>query len=110
YYTPDDLSPLLAAQDVDRTILVQAAPTVAETEFLLGLERRNPFVGGVVGWGDLEAGEAPRTIARLAGEGKLRGLRPMLQDLEEDAWILRRGIEPAISAMADNDLSLDLLV
>src|SRR5579862_5070546 len=109
-YMPADLSPLLAAHDIDRTVLVQAAPTIAETEFLLGLARRNPFIGGVVGWVDFEAGDAPQTIARLARDGKLRGLRPMLQDLEDDAWILRREIEPAISAMADSGLCLDLLV
>ena len=34
-YMPDDFAPLLKNGKIDRTILVQAAPTVAETEFLL---------------------------------------------------------------------------
>lgn len=109
-YIPGDLSPLLAAQNIDKTVVVQAAPTIAETQFLLGLARRNSFIGGVVGWADFEASDAPQTIARLARDGKLCGLRPMLQDLEDDSWILRREIQPAVSAMADSGLSLDILI
>lgn len=108
-YMPGDLAPLLTAHGIDRTILVQAAPSVAETCFLLELAARAPFVGGVVGWADFEDADAPRVIADLAGRGALVGLRPMLQDLDDDEWILRRRIEPALAAMRDHDLCLDIL-
>ena len=49
-FGPDDLGPLLRACGISRTILVQAAPTIAETEFLLELAARTPFVAGVIGW------------------------------------------------------------
>jgi L-fuconolactonase len=67
-------------------------------------------VAKVVGWADLEAGNAKETIAELARDHKLAGLRPMLQDLDDDRWILRREIEPALSAMKKLDLCLDILI
>ena len=52
-YYPEDLKPFLDKHHIDKTILVQAAPTVAETEFLLDLAERYHFIAGVVGWLEL---------------------------------------------------------
>ena len=54
-FAPADLAPLLADAGIERTILVQAAPTEAETHFLLDLAETTSFVAGVVGWADFEA-------------------------------------------------------
>ena len=51
-FMPDDLAPHLMRHGIDGTILVQAAPTIDETEFLLEIAARTPFVLGVVGWVD----------------------------------------------------------
>ena len=48
--TSEDLKAHLEKHRIDKTILVQAAPTVAETDFLLDLAQRHDFVAGVVGW------------------------------------------------------------
>ncbi len=109
-YLPDDLAPLLGQGRIDRTVLVQAAETVAETEFLLGLAEVTPFVGGVVGWVDFADPGAPDEIARLAGDPCLKGLRPMLQDLADADWILREDVQPAIRATAAHDLTFDALI
>jgi L-fuconolactonase len=39
-YGPGDLRPLLLEAGVDATILVQAAPTEAETDYMLAIARR----------------------------------------------------------------------
>ena len=109
-FLPQDLAPLLADAGIERTVLVQAAPTVAETEYLLGLAAETTFVAGVVGWADFEAVDAPKQIEGLAANPKLLGLRPMLQDLDDDAWILRPAIAPALDAMQAAGLRLDALV
>jgi L-fuconolactonase len=109
-FTPDDLAPLLAEAGIERTILVQAAPSLAETEFLLEVATATPFVAGVVGWTDLEAPNAPATIEALSRNPKLLGLRPMLQDLADDAWILRPSVTPALDAIRDVKLTFDALV
>lgn len=109
-YLPDDLAPLLHEAGIDGTVVVQAAATVAETGFMLSLADRHDWILGVVGWVDFESPEAPATIARLAAHPKLVGLRPMIQDIAEDDWMLRDALRPAIAAMIAHDLSFDALV
>jgi L-fuconolactonase len=109
-FLPADLAPLLARGRIDRTVLIQAAESVAETEFMLGLAAQTPFVAGVVGWVDFVSPEAPEQIARLAGNPRLKGLRPMLQDLADSEWILRPEVRPAVDALARNRLRFDALI
>ena len=109
-FGPDDLRPLLAGADIERTILVQAAPTTTETEFLLTLATATCFVAGVVGWADLGAPDAVASIEALAADPKLLGLRPMLQDLEDDAWILHPRAGAGLDAMERLGLRFDALV
>jgi L-fuconolactonase len=109
-FEPADLAPLMAAGGVAGGILVQAAPTEAETAFLLHLASRTPAVLGVVGWTDLAAPDAPEAIGRLAGDPALKGLRPMLQDLPDDDFILRPEVEPALRAMEATGLRFEALV
>lgn len=109
-FLPDDLAPLLTRHGIDGTVLVQAAATGAETEFMLALARRHSFVRGVVGWTDLAAADAPARIAALAVDPLLVGLRPMLQDLPDDDAILTPAVQPALAAMAEHGLALDALI
>ena len=109
-FGPADLAPILARHRIGRTILVQAAPTEAETAWLLDVARETPFVAGVVGWTDFEASDAPDAIVRLAGREKLVGLRPMVQDIADPDWLARRSLAPAFQAMAAQGLVFDALV
>jgi L-fuconolactonase len=91
-------------------VVVQAAPTEAETQFLLQQADGAPDVLGVVGWTDLRAPEAPARIAVLAANAKLKALRPMLQDIADPDWILQDALAPAFAAMLDCSLAFDALV
>jgi L-fuconolactonase len=105
-----DLKPLLDRHGVAGTVLVQAAPTEAETHYLLDIAERSDLVLGVVGWSDLEAADAIERIERLAKRSKLKGLRPMLQDLPNDDWIVTTPIGAALDRMASLGLVFDALV
>lgn len=108
-YALDDLRPLL--DDMSATVLVQAAPTEAETTFLLETARASGrLVRGVVGWTDLAARDAAEHVAALASEPLLKGLRPMLQDIADTEWILRADVQPALRAMASTGLRFDALI
>jgi L-fuconolactonase len=109
-FDPDDLAPLLAAGGVRRTVLVQAAPTRAETAFLVELAQRTPFVAAVVGWADLEAADIAAQLARLAKTQKLVGVRPMIQDIADPDWMLRAGPRAGFAALEASGLRLDALV
>jgi|SRR5690348_13407428 L-fuconolactonase len=105
-----DLAPLLASAGIDGTILVQAAPTEAETAFLLDIAEASETVCGVVGWADFDAGDAADRIEGLAGKKMLVGLRPMVQDIADDDWLLKPELLPLLTAMAGHGLVFDALV
>ena len=109
-HMPPDLAPLLARHGIDRTILVQAAPTEAETLFMLDVAARTDFVAGVVGWTDFTAQDATAAIARLAADPLLVGLRPMVQDIADPDWIAMASLAPAFAAMIAHSLVFDALV
>jgi predicted TIM-barrel fold metal-dependent hydrolase len=109
-FMPDNLAPMLARHGITGTILVQAAPTVAETRFMLDIARTTPFVKGVVGWTEFEAAYAPAAIAELATDPLLVGLRPMVQDIADDDWLLRPVLQPALDTMVAHGLVFDALV
>jgi len=109
-YLPEHLAPQLAQAGVGSTILVQAAATVEETRFMLELARENPFIAGVVGWVDFESGDVVETMASLAANPGLVGLRPMIQDIPDTEWMLEEQLAPAFEAMIDHGLVFDALV
>lgn len=108
-YGPAELWPQLQAAGVEGTILVQAAPTVAETEYMLGIADAMPWVLGVVGWVDFERPTDLAEMKRLAGHPKFKGVRPMIQDLPDDGWMLREDVQWAFRAMCDLGLRFDAL-
>ncbi|MEQ1535150.1 MAG: amidohydrolase family protein [Burkholderiaceae bacterium] len=94
-------------------VLVQAAPTVAETLHLLTLAEEHPVVLGglwVIGWVDFTATDAVSQIEQLTKHPKLKGLRPMLHDLPDPAWILQPNVQPALAAMEKLGLVFDALI
>lgn len=110
-FLPADLTPLLADAGVDRTVLVQAAPTVDETRFLLDLARSSDFIAGVVGWVDMEGGEETVSLlAELAGDARLVGIRPMIQDIPDPTWITRPALAPVTAMLIESGLRFDALV
>lgn len=109
-FMPEDLAPYLAKHGIDRTILVQAAPTAAETEFLLQLAVATPSVAGVVGWVDFEAPDAQAHLVALAKHDRLLGVRPMLHDIPDVEWLLKHVSAAARTVMAAEGLVFDALV
>jgi len=109
-FTPDDLAPLMVRTGITRTIAVQAADSEAETEFLLQLAERTEFIAGVVGWLDMDSDVFPERLDHLGRSPRFVGLRPMLQDLPDDRYILRPRVLRHLGLVADRGLALDVLI
>lgn len=108
-YTPADLAPHLANHGVKYTVLVQAATSVEESEYLLGIADATKSVAGVVGWVNFEKPDDLKHLKRLANHPKFLGVRPMIQDIPDPNWMLRDDIQWGFKAICDLDLSLDAL-
>jgi L-fuconolactonase len=120
WLTPD-LAPIFRDFDLDDytriappgmvSVLVQAAPTVAETRFLLDVAHRSgDRAGAVVGWVDLDADDAVGTLGELAADPLLKSVRPMLQNIADADWILRARVQRALASLPPLGLRFDALV
>lgn len=109
-FLPHHLLPRLKEHNIDRTILVQAAPSVEETDYMLELYEQNEFIAGVVGWLDLDSSDFPKLFQKYRKHPGFIGLRPMLQDLPDDRWILREHVKTNLRILVEHDFPLDILV
>ncbi len=110
-FEPRDLKPMLDAQGVRATVLVQAAPTVEETRFLLSLADEHPWIAGVVGWVDFDRPqEGVSQLAELAAHRRFVGVRPMVQDIPDTEWLRRPSHAPVWDAISQLGLMFDALV
>jgi L-fuconolactonase len=106
---PQDLQPLLHEHRIDKTIVVQTSAIVAETDFLLELAGTIDFIGGVVGWLDLESSEFAEVLERYCRNPYFVAIRPMLECLSEDDWILRPRVVDSLSLIAQAGVAFEFL-
>lgn len=79
-FQPDDLRPLLDQAGLDGCIAVQAQAHEHETDRLLLLAERYPWIYAVVGWVDLCAADLEQSLERWQQASALRGFRHQVQD------------------------------
>lgn len=108
-YAPSDLAPHLVKHGIDGTVLVQAAASVQETEYMLGLADATPSIKGVVGWINFDDPSDLSHLKRFAAHPKFLGVRPMIQDIPDVNWMLRKDVSWAYRAIIDLDLTFDAL-
>ncbi|WP_274648747.1 amidohydrolase family protein [Paenibacillus humicola] len=106
-YMPEHLKPHLIRFRIDKTIIVQAAPTAEETDFLLELAEREETVAGVVGWLDLESADFEEKLSHYRRNPKFVSFRPMIQDLPSD-WIIREDVIGRIKHLTEAGFRMDL--
>lgn len=112
-YGPEELRPWLTENGVDRTVVVQTIPSLAETEGFLATAAATDFVAGVVGWVDLLDPAVADTIARLQDRpdgAKLVAIRHQAHDEADPAWLARADVRSGIEAVLRAGLAYDVLV
>lgn len=112
-FGPADLRPLIEADGIDGSVLVQTRSSMDETREFLATAVAAPFVVGVVGWVDLIARDVADAIAELrAGEGgdRLVAIRHQVHDEPDPDWLRRPDVRRGLAAVRDAGLAYDLLV
>ncbi|AWO88259.1 MULTISPECIES: amidohydrolase family protein [Bradyrhizobium] len=112
-FGPADLAPLLKANGIDASIVVQCRSALEETEEFLRIAHATPSVVGVVGWVDLTDGALGDTLDRLRaapGGDKLVGIRHQVHDEADPDWLLREDVRRGLVALFVRDLTYDFLV
>lgn len=109
-FLPADLKPHLDKHGLDGSIVVQAAPTIEETDYILSLAEKDPTIKGVVGFLDLEDESHALHYERFAEHPKFVGFRIMIQDMPDETVILSDAYVAALRAYAERGVPVDLLV
>lgn len=106
-YLPADLAPII---QTNRTVLVQASNSVAESKWLLELANTNSFIAGVVGWVDLMSPEINTQLDELCADPKFKGVRHLVESEPDDDWLVRPAVLEGLKQLSARGLSYDLLV
>ena len=116
----DDFQAAAAPQGVTASVLVQVLPDVAETEEFLARAAASHGAGGgpvpvagVVGWVDLCGRNVAAEIARIRerhGGDRLVGIRHLVQDEPDPAWLDRPEVRRGLRAVGQAGLVYDLLI
>lgn len=108
-FLPADLAQEISAAGIDAVISVQASQSLAETEFLLNQAHANPWIAGVVGWVPLIDPAVAETLAALAADPRLKGIRHVLQ-AEPDAYMDSPAFNAGIAQLRAFNLTYDILI
>lgn len=105
-----DLVPLLDAAGMDQAVLVQAAETEAECNFLLDIAAGSDRIAGVVGWLDMASPDFAARLESYSCNPYFKGVRPMIQDYADDSWMLAERQRPAFARLEETGICFDCLV
>jgi L-fuconolactonase len=108
-FEPADLEPLLASAGVGRTVLVQAACSDSDSDFMFEHAAGCGWIGAVVAWADLSSpARARERLDELRREPKLRGIRHLIHDEPDQHWILRDDVLESLALLEQRGLILEL--
>jgi L-fuconolactonase len=108
-FEPSDLEPLLEHAGVGATVLVQAACSDSDTDFMFGHAAVHGWIGGVVAWVDLcSPRRARERLDELSLQPKLRGIRHLIHDEPDPHWILRDAVLESVALLEQRGLILEL--
>ncbi|MFI5021570.1 MAG: amidohydrolase family protein [Alphaproteobacteria bacterium] len=105
----EDLKEASRSAGLSGVVLVHATENPLETEFLLELAEREPFVRAVVGWAQVAAADLGERLDRYMRYAKFRGLRVMPAFGAEAEWLARAAVREGLGELARRGLTLDLL-
>lgn len=109
-YLPADVLKMMVSSGVGKSIAVQARQSSRETEFLLGLAAKYDSIAGVVGWVDLMSSNIEDNLKRYESEEMLLGFRHIIQDEQDDRFILNKEFIKNIKKLARYDYLYEILV
>ncbi|MCD6345913.1 MAG: amidohydrolase family protein [Bacteroidales bacterium] len=109
-FLPDDLHNEMTKVRYSGSIAVQARQTEEETVWLLELAAQNDFIKGIVGWLDLCHPSIEEKLDHFAKNPLFKGLRHVLQDESDDAFMLRDDFQNGISHLASRNLVYEIVI
>lgn len=108
-FSPEQARDALFGCGVGRAILVQAEDSTAETEYLLSVADRHPWVAGVVGWLPLaDPGAAAASLEQLGRHPRLCGIRHLVHADPRPDFLDTGPVRESLHRVTEAGLPLDV--
>jgi L-fuconolactonase len=105
-----DLEPLLKAAGIDKTVIVQAADSYEDTEYMLDTAAKYDWVAGVVGWVPLyKPEEADRKLSEFKRNPIFKGIRHLIHDDPDPDWVVRPEVIEGLKVLASHNMTFDVV-
>ncbi|MDQ7027570.1 MAG: amidohydrolase family protein [Anaerolineae bacterium] len=109
-FEPPELEPQLKAVGVDKTVIVQAMDSYADTNSMLDIAANYDWVAGVVGWVPLLDPE--ETAKKLDEYGKnpyFKGIRHLIHEEKHPDWVIQKQVIESLQILAERGLTFDVV-
>jgi L-fuconolactonase len=108
-FPPDEAAAELTAAGIGSAVLVQADNSTADTDYLLAVADRFPFVAGVVGWVALDdTAAAAKQLNRFADHARFRGVRHLVHIDPRDDFLALPPVRDSLRLLAERGLPFDV--
>ncbi|MBC8498987.1 MAG: amidohydrolase family protein [Candidatus Atribacteria bacterium] len=109
-FLPSHIDKELKRNGIDFCVSVQARQTLQETKWLLELAQNNSFIKGIVGWVDLKSNSVEKDLEQFAAYKNFKGVRHILQDEDDDRYMLRSDFKQGLRQLEKYGLTYDILI
>ncbi len=108
-HVASELEPQMAEAGVTHTVLVQAANSYADTEYMLEQSAIHDWMLGIVGWIPLLYPDvAGRAIQRFHHYPLFKGVRHLIHGEADPKWLLQDCVTESLKLLAASGMTLDL--
>ena len=105
-----ELEPLLKEAGVDKTVIVQAANSAEDTDYMLETADAYDWVAGVVGWVPLDdPDEAGGQLEKYVKHWAFRGVRHLIHDEPDPDWVVRPIVIEGLKVLASFGMTFDVV-
>lgn len=105
-----ELEPQLQAVGVDKTVIVQAMDSYADTDYMLNTAENFDWVAGVVGWVPLlDPAEASRKLDEYTENPYFKGMRHLIHEEKNPDWVVQKQVIESLTVLAERGLTFDVV-
>ncbi|HEY6900263.1 MAG TPA: amidohydrolase family protein [Puia sp.] len=110
-YELSQLEEARLAAGVSSGVLVQAANSLEDTDWMLAAAEASGWIRGVVGWLPLQDPAATGRLLeeRYVSRGLLKGVRHLIHDEADPRWLLQGTVVESLGLLAERDVPYDLV-
>jgi L-fuconolactonase len=105
-----ELEPLLKANGIDKTVIVQAMDSYEDTDYMLETAAQFGWVAGIVGWVPLnKPDEAAKKLEFYTKNPLFKGIRHLIHEEKDPNWVIQDDVIEGLKVLATFGLTFDVV-